>query len=164
MIDLTRGCLNNWCRPCRLQPIEKEPWSSKRIDSILVIISVDYCVYITVLLLSLLSLLWCTSILLDANKWLGMIIYLINYLWLIICHFTAKCSTDYSCDMFTLQCIMHIIALPLSFLAFLGWCGTPLGILPYWETSLNPFSLVFPDGVGHSQHWDGCGLRARYVE
>ena len=61
-------------------------------DNILAIVFILLMDYIITLLL---LLLWCTSILLDTNKWLGMIIYLIICLllvnWLVV--YYAYCCT-----------------------------------------------------------------------
>ena len=112
-----------------------------------------------VLLLYYYCLLVCTAILLDSMKWLGMIIYLVDCLWLIMCYFAAKCSNDFTCNLiYYILCILLYSCLILSVLRMkwdFFWNITLLGDFSY------PFSLVLPDSMDFGDHWDGCGFRIR---
>ena len=98
----------------------------------------DYGICITTLLLWLLAY---TAILLDTNKWLEIIIYLIYCLWLIMYHFPAKCSNIFICDL--IDYVLCILLHSRLILSILGWNRTLLGTPPYWEISLTFFLWYF---------------------
>ena len=164
--NLPMGCLSNESSrrseltiedPVNFTYQKRSKSSKKELGNILVIIyGLYWWLWYLCLLLYYLCLLVYTTILLDFIKWLGMIIYLVYCLWLIMWHFSIKCSNDFTCDL-----IYYVLCILLHSRIILSIFGMKWD--PTRNTTLSDFShlfsLVFSDGTDHGDHWDGCGLR-----
>ena len=148
--------LDIWCRHCRYQPLKKNQEAMKRGLTIYLLFSILNTIF--VLLLYYLWLLSCASILLDTNRWVGMIIYLIYGISLILL-----------LNVLIVICVIYFIMLLCTLLhsclipSIFGMKRDSPGNTILLGDFSHRFSLVFPDGADHTQHWDGHGLRARLV-